>query len=191
MFRGMFLAIGSAILLATVAWPTLSRGVDRVRASGSLPVLELNGDDDAAVQAVYGGRDRRGRPFLINADKARNISDPDVPMELTAPQGRLTLDSGKDVRLTAQAGEYDRRQDRVDLNGDVRLHDPSGYEVQTTTATIDVPAGQASGDEPVFAEGPLGKIRSQGFRILDSGAVIVFTGRAHMTVAPKATPNSQ
>lgn len=188
--RALLLTICGAIVAATVALPSLSSGGDRVRASGDLPVIDFRGDDDAAVQAVYGGIDRRGRPFSFNADKARNLSDPDVPMDLTAPKGRLTLKSGKAVELTAQTGEYDRRAERVDLSGDVRLQDPSGYDVRTTTATIDLPAGQASGDAPVVAEGPLGTIRSQGFRVTDSGTIVEFTGRAHMTVAPGAVANA-
>lgn len=190
LLRALFLTVGGAILAATVALPSLLSGGDRVRASGNLPVVDFQGDDDAAVQAVYGGIDQRGRPFSINADKARNLSDRDVPMDLTAPKGRLTLKSGKDVELKAQAGEYDRQAERVDLSGDVRLLDPSGYDVRTSTATIDLPAGQASGDEPVVADGPLGTIRSQGFRVTDSGAVVQFTGRAHMTVAPGAVANA-
>ena len=37
----------------------------------------------------------------------------------------------------------------------------------------------ASGDAPVAAQGPFGTLESEGFRLKDRGAVVVFTGRAH------------
>jgi lipopolysaccharide export system protein LptC len=39
--------------------------------------------------------------------------------------------------------------------------------------------GAASGDRPTMAQGPFGTIHAQGFEIIDRGAVVVFTGRAH------------
>jgi lipopolysaccharide export system protein LptC len=49
----------------------------------------------------------------------------------------------------------------------------------TETAVVETEAGTASGDSHVAAQGSFGTITSDGFRIRDRGAVVVFTGNAH------------
>ena len=49
----------------------------------------------------------------------------------------------------------------------------------TESAAVETEAGTASGDDPVAAQGSFGTITSDGFRIRESGAVVIFTGNAH------------
>jgi lipopolysaccharide export system protein LptC len=54
--------------------------------------------------------------------------------------------------------------------------------LETPSATLDLRAGSAAGAEPVAAQGDFGTIESEGFTLLDRGAVIVFQGRARLVL---------
>jgi lipopolysaccharide export system protein LptC len=42
--------------------------------------------------------------------------------------------------------------------------------------------GEASGDKPVTGQGPVGTIRSAGFRILERGKRVIFTGKSRLVL---------
>jgi lipopolysaccharide export system protein LptC len=50
----------------------------------------------------------------------------------------------------------------------------------TKTAHVDVSADTAEGHDPVSGRGPSGDIDAQGFRILDKGDTIIFTGKSDL-----------
>ena len=51
--------------------------------------------------------------------------------------------------------------------------------LKTEAATVETGAGTAQGDAPVAAQGGFGTLTSDGFRLTERGAVVVFTGHAH------------
>lgn len=179
-------AIAACSLALVIALPTLWPGMERLRLRGSIPVANLAEGTDTMLDATFEGFDSRDRPFTIHSDIVRNVANEEEPMALASPRGKLTLKGGGEVKVTANSGLYDRQAERVDLNDDVTLVHPSGYEMSTSIAHIDLPTGDASGDEPVRAKGPLGTINAEGFRVTDDGRVINFTGRSRMTVDPKS-----
>ena len=93
--------------------------------------------------------------------------------------------------LEARAGEYWDDEKRLFLAGEVSLFHDAGYEFHTEEATIDFEAGRAEGDLPVQGFGAFGDVQSEGFAIEDSGAVIIFTGRAHMVLRIDEEPPAQ
>jgi len=82
--------------------------------------------------------------------------------------------------VTAETGVFHNEAKLLDLKGDVSVFHDGGTEMHTASARVDLAAGAASGDEPVDAQGPSGTIVSEGFRLYDRGARIVFTGKAHL-----------
>jgi lipopolysaccharide export system protein LptC len=52
-------------------------------------------------------------------------------------------------------------------------------------------AGTAYGQEPIEGQGPFGNIKAQGFRVIDRGERVIFTGKAKMVIysAKGATKN--
>jgi lipopolysaccharide export system protein LptC len=56
------------------------------------------------------------------------------------------------------------------------FHD-ANYTFRTERAIVDTEKKLAWGDKPVVATGPKGTIESKGFRIIDKGATIIFTGK--------------
>jgi lipopolysaccharide export system protein LptC len=133
----------------------------------------------------YDGRDDKGRPFSITALSASHADGDDRHISLKKPLADITMASGAYVALTANDGMLDRDSDIMTLNGDVTLFHDNGLSFQTDSATINLNTKTAEGNDPVEGQNGDGELVSQGFRVLDDGDTIEFTGKAYMKIYPK------
>jgi lipopolysaccharide export system protein LptC len=106
-------------------------------------------------------------------------------IDLAFPKADITLRSGVWLALSAETGLFNRKQQVLNLRGGVTLFHDMGYELRTPSADIFMKRGIASGDQPVTGQGPIGTIRSAGFRILDGGKRVLFTGKSRLVLYPK------
>ena len=181
--KRIFPAIALVLLVLVAAWPRLQEAIERVHFAP--PQLDLREAQDVRmVQARYSGLDREHRPFVITADVARQNPSANDIVALEQPKGDLTTTSGGTVRITARTGIYQPQTQLLDLFGDVQLHQDKGNVFRTGSAHIDMANGTAVGHEPIEGEGPFGHVSGQGFRVLDRGDVIVFTGQSHLELVP-------
>src|SRR4029453_11751805 len=116
--------------------------------------------------------------------EARHIS-------LKKPLADIVMSGGAYVALTANDGVLDRDADIITLNGDVTLFHDNGLSFQTDSATINLKEKTAEGSETVEGQNGKGELISQGFRVLDDGDTIVFTGKAYMKIYPKKDKEGQ
>jgi lipopolysaccharide export system protein LptC len=141
---------------------------------------------EVTVQDVkYDGRDEKGRPFSITAASASHVDGDDRHISLKKPLADITMSSGSYVALTANDGLLDRDADIITLNGDVTLFHDNGLSFQTDSATINLKEKTAEGSDVVEGQNGDGELISQGFRVLDDGDTIEFTGKAYMKIYPK------
>jgi lipopolysaccharide export system protein LptC len=133
----------------------------------------------------YDGKDDKGRPFSITAASASHVDGDDRHISLKKPLADITMSSGAYVALTANDGVLDRDADIVTLNGDVTLFHDNGLSFQTDSATINLKDKTAEGSDVVEGQNGDGELISQGFRVLDDGDTIEFTGKAYMKIYPK------
>lgn len=129
------------------------------------------------VEPVYRGIDEAGRPYTVSAGVAQQPGAAEV-LDLAAPVADMVMTDGHWVHLRAETGRYDRPAARLDLAGAVTLHHDDGTRLETPAAQVLLDEGTAQGDAPVAAQGPFGTLTAEGFRVLERGAVIVFTGAA-------------
>jgi len=152
-------------------------------------VVQQVGQDTKAEVTVndvkYDGKDKQGRPYSITADSASHADGDDRHISLKKPLADITMASGAYVALTANDGVLDRDADIVTLNGDVTLFHDNGLSFQTDSATIHLKEKTAEGNDPVEGQNGDGELISQGFRVLDDGDTIQFTGKAYMKIYPK------
>jgi lipopolysaccharide export system protein LptC len=176
-------AVAAGLLLLVIAWPRLQPGVERLRLG--IPKVDVSDASDfRMLNAHYSGIDRQNRPFTITAETARQMSGKDDLVALEAPKGDMTLQSGSWLAVTADTGTYQSHAQKLDLFGHVDLFHDRGYEFRTDSAYVDMAAGTAEGDKPVEGQGVFGTITAQGFRLIDRGATIVFTGKSHLVLEP-------
>jgi lipopolysaccharide export system protein LptC len=166
----------------TIVDPTLLQGVP----------TDAQKKAEVTVQDVkYDGKDDKGRPFSITAVSASHVDGDDRHISLKKPLADITMSSGAYVALTANDGLLDRDADIITLNGDVTLFHDNGLSFQTDSATINLKEKTAQGSDVVEGQNGDGELVSQGFRVLDDGDTIEFTGKAYMKIYPKKDKEGQ
>ena len=180
------LATVALMLIALVGiWPQL-RSRD-----GGLPLgISSGGREDAEslhmVNPRYTGLDENSLPFEVTADLASQESAKSDVITLDNPKADMAMKDGSWMAVSATSGVYGQKTQLLDLSGAVNLFHDSGYEFNSTSATIDLNTGAGEGQEPTIGHGPAGEIEGEGFRFTDKGKTILFTGKAKLILFPNA-----
>jgi lipopolysaccharide export system protein LptC len=186
--------IGVALLALVAIWPRLVPLLESVRFG--FPVIDLREAHELRMlNPRYAGVDRENRPYVVTSAIGRQSSKRDDLMSLERPRAEMTMHNGALVVVTAATAMYQSQAQLLDLFGDVNLVHENGTRFVTNSAHIDVAADSAVGNDPVTGHGPSGDITGQGFRVLDKGNTIVFTGKSNLLLKgtkpsahPAATP---
>lgn len=184
-------AVGATLLLLIALWPRLAPLWERMRLA--LPAIDLRAARELKMMHPrYAGIDRQGRPFVVTAVSGRQLPDRQDLMSLQAPRAEIKTHSGAKVVITANTGIYQSQTQLVDLFGEVTMVHQNGTRFLTQSARVNAAANTAQGNAPVEGHGPSGDIKAQGFRILDKGDRILFTGRSDVLLkGAKASPAKQ
>lgn len=181
------------ILLPTVALSLVALVITwsyvRKKEDGFRVGFALVQPDDARtlrmVNARYAGRSSSRQPYLVTAKTALQDRPGADVIHLIDPKGDITMKSGAWVALTAPKGNYHQDRQQLDLKGGVTLFHDSGLQFDSATAHIDLKHSTAVGHDPVSGHGPAADITGQGFKVLDAGQRVIFTGKAHLTLYRK------
>jgi lipopolysaccharide export system protein LptC len=170
-------AIGVSLLLLVAIWPRLVPMWERMRVS--FPAIDLRDAQQLRmINPRYSGTDRAGRPFVVTAASGRQIPDRQDLMSLQAPHAEIRMQSGAEITVTAISAVYQSQANVVDMFGDVTVTHQNGTRFLTQSARVNVAQNAAEGSDPVSGQGPAGAVKAQGFRILDKGDTVIFTGRS-------------
>lgn len=173
------LPVVALALLASIAlWPEFDIASIRAREAFRSMANEVGAAQ--LIDARYRGVDEKGRPYTVTAATAQQVSP--EHFNLTMPKGDVTLQDGTWLMLQSKQGVFIQRSNQLDLSHDVTLYRDDGTTLVTASASIDLKNGVAAGSEPVHAEGPFGTLDAQGFSLLDKGAMVQFTGPAHVVL---------
>jgi lipopolysaccharide export system protein LptC len=130
----------------------------------------------------FTGLDSKNEPYSLIAGRATRPGDLKDIYDFDKPQGEITLTNGAWVSGKADYGRYNQDTRRLWLGGNVQLFQDKGYQFTTDEAQVDLNEDNAWGVGPVLIQGGFGVIRGQGFRLIDSGKVMVVTGPAHASL---------
>jgi lipopolysaccharide export system protein LptC len=176
-------AVAASLLLLVVAWSRLEEAFEGIHIN--VPRIDLSEARDLhMVKARFTGIDRENRPFVVTAQVARQKPNLDDLITLERPKGDLTTQTGSWIELSGDTGFYQPQPQLLDLFGNVSLFQDKGNEFHSASAHLDMAAGTAESDDPVTGQGPFGTVTAQGFRILDKGDTIIFTGHATLDMEP-------
>lgn len=168
-----------------IAWPYIDVPDARFRI-GFADLTVREADDPSMVNPRYLGSDDSNQPYSITAEIARKLAESGNVVELDSPKADIELEDGTWLVLTAAKGIYGRTAESLDLEGSVVLYHDSGYEFLTEKAKIDLERSIAEGDVPVRGQGPFGNLQAEGFRLVDKGKTIYFTGKSKLVIYPGA-----
>lgn len=178
-------AVAVGLVLLVVAWPRFKPVEERF--SVGLSDLQMDQPTNSTmVNARFDGLDDEGRPYRVTADQATQRPDDERLVDLENPSGDILTRDQTWIAVTSATGLYNKDEEVLDLEEGVTLYHDQGYEMTTDSAKIYMKEGLVVGTRPVEAQGPSGTIRSKGIRIEDRGAVVIFSGPAHMEIAAEA-----
>ena len=175
--------LSALVVVAVVAWPQLTEKPKKF----SLSVSNLATTETGAqhiINARFTGTDAENRPYSVTADTASLVKNAPDMIDLAFPKADITLQSGAWLALSAETGTFNRKLQVLNLQGAVNLFHDMGYELRTSAAEIFMKQGTASGNKPVSGQGPIGTVHSAGFRILDGGKRVLFTGKSRLILYP-------
>ncbi len=171
--------LGVMLLVLVAVWPQLGPLLETVRLG--LPVIDLREARELRMlNPRYAGVDRFNRPFVVTSAVGRQVPNRDDLMSLEQPRAEMTMHRGALVVVTAATAMYQTQAQLLDLFGEVNLVHENGTRFVTKTARVDVSASTAEGHDPVTGHGPSGDIAAQGFRVLDKGNTVIFTGTSNL-----------
>lgn len=168
------------IIVAWSQWSTIEAGF-------RIGFASINPEEAKTLRMVnprFAGTNKRSRPFMLTADEARRASPGADQIVLKNPKGDITTDSGAWVALMAAHGKYAQKNKILKLDGGVDLFHDKGIHFTSPSARIDLKAGTAEGRDPVTGSGPSIDITGEGFKLLDGGRTVIFTGKSKAILYP-------
>ena len=180
------LPVAALVLIGLVVlWPHL--GTDDLRFKIGISTIKSNSSKDPSlINPRFVGTDSEDKPYSITADLARSQGTETTRIELEMPKADITLDDGTWLVLTANSGLFIHAENSLKLEGAVNLFHDSGYEFRTEKASIDMASGIASGNLPIEGQGAFGILNAEGFKLVDKGKTIYFTGKSKLVLHPRA-----
>jgi lipopolysaccharide export system protein LptC len=110
-------------------------------------------------QARYTGEDNKGQKFLIVADRAVQQSSNVPVVMIEGVRGRLDLARGP-LSIAAMKGRYDLEQERIVVDGPIRVVGPDGYRLATHDVTVDLDKRTMQSTGRVSGSMPLGQFQA-------------------------------
>ncbi len=133
--------------------------------------------------AMYRGRDNRGRPFSITAGEAVQRSSAEGLVRMEELMAQLLLQDGP-ARLMASGGVYDINAEVVSVDGALRLQTADGYSMTASGVSFDLETRMMSGEGGVEGAIPAGTFSADEMRGDIDARTITLNGNARMTMVP-------
>ena len=159
------------VLLGLLAWPYLNPNKILTKALEKVPDLMIE-------NLNFTDKDSKNQPYSISAAKATRPSGVQNVYDLEKPQGEITLEQGSWIAAKSQYGRFDKDKNQIWLGGNVQIFHDNGLQFTTDELQANLNDRNAWGEKPVLIQGDFGEIRGVGFRLIDSGNVVVVKGPA-------------
>jgi lipopolysaccharide export system protein LptC len=128
----------------------------------------------SVANAMYRGRDDKGRPFSVMAGDA---------VQRSSIEGLVRMTDGP-ARLSADGGTYDIAAETVSVDGAIQLIASDGYAMTASGVSVDLQARTMRGDGGVSGRFPAGTFSARSIRADLAARTLVLEGDAHLTMIP-------
>jgi lipopolysaccharide export system protein LptC len=120
------------------------------------------------------GFTRDSRAYELNAETAvQDITKPDI-VELQNLRAKMEMQDKDVVHVTANAGTYNTKADRIVLRDQIVVTSQQGYKALLREAAVEMKKGNVVSEQPVDITLPNGTLKANRMEIIDSGEVIRF-----------------
>jgi len=181
-FLARFLPMGVGVVAALMIITPLSP-------RGEISFL-LDRNDVAVIQerlrvdnALYRGQDAKGRPFSLTAGEAVQKSSVEGIVRLDDLVARLLMREGP-ARVEAPGGQYDIREDVVDVNGTMTMAAADGYRMRASGVSLDLKDKTLEGSGGVEGAVPAGTFSADRLDADLDQRTVTLTGNARLRMEP-------
>jgi len=151
--------------------------------------ISLEGPSDAGsgyiemVGAHYSGQTESGVRYELSADRAVQKSDETQVVRLYNIASTVQENAAQLTKLKSNQALYDLNQNRLDLSGNVEIHQ-SQYDLtlQTDMMTVFVERGDLLTDQPVKLSSPDMSLKAGGMRTQNQTQIVTFTGETKLII---------
>jgi lipopolysaccharide export system protein LptC len=183
-------SVAVGLVAMILLWPQLNPIDQRFRLKPVAVGIE-DLENLRMINPRYVGSDAQNQPYTITADQALQGSGDSNITDLQKPKGDITLNDGTWLSLTADTGTYRKKDQLLDLEGNVNLFHDGGYEILTARAHLDLAKNNAEGNDAVTGQGPDTELSGEGFRIYDRGQRVIVTGQSRLLIRPGPSDANQ
>ncbi|MCI0466694.1 MAG: hypothetical protein L0Y57_06770 [Beijerinckiaceae bacterium] len=178
---------GSVLTVLLIVFAAFFSPFERLPSEISVGKVGLDGTKVTLEFPKVSGLQKNGRPFEIKARYGiQDIAVPNV-IELLGIESSLGTADTSTTWVNAARGIYDSLQDKMTLEGDIRIKNSSGYDIWLKTAHIDFKTGGLVSDEPVKVVLGGGRIAANELDVSDNGHKVSFGGAVTSTIDTGAT----
>lgn len=185
--KWVFLIIGVSAVCLTVAWPYVG---DIVGRGDVIKVVQMDGNGAksalTALNTQILGRDKEQRLVEINAEQATPSDKEFTNVGLEKPKAEMALANGESLAVESVGGTYDRSNNQLLLEGDVKLTSSDGYDIQTQAAKVSLANNSFETDTAVKGFGPTGTMEAEGMEVDQTTGMIILKGKSKLVFDMKA-----
>jgi lipopolysaccharide export system protein LptC len=172
------------VLIAVVAFARLQMHGD-VSFRGDAGWVASAPERMRVESAHYVGADNKGQKFEITANRAIQRSS-DVPVvDIEGMFAELGLANGP-LKIAANQGRYDLDQQKMAVNGPVRVVGPDGYRLETRDVIVDLKQRQLASSGPVAGQMRLGQFQAGRLRADLGERKVVLDGGTRLKIVQGA-----
>jgi lipopolysaccharide export system protein LptC len=136
-------------------------------------------------QARYVGQDNNGQKFLIVADRALQRTSEQPIVDIWGMLARFGLAQGP-VTVAANQGQYNLDQQKVTVQGPVRVAGPEGEQLVTRDVTVDLKQNVMTSEGGVAGRMELGQFEASRLRANLNDRTVVLDGGARLKIVQGA-----
>lgn len=173
--------VAMIIFAALLAWPALDDDIAILKQeqTESLQTIRKNELTNARFESV----DQKNQPYALIAKLAVQDDNNEDLMHLEEPEGEISLNSGENIRITAEVGRYKQEASLLYLENNVRLTHSHGYEIIMSALDMDIKAGTAQSHSEINGEGPDATLYAQnGLQADNKAGLLILNGPAKLVL---------
>ena len=136
-------------------------------------------------KAQYTGEDNHGQKFQITANRALQRSSDQPVVDIWGMLARFGLSQGP-VTVAANQGRYNLDEQKVNVQGPVRVAGPEGEQLLTRDVTVDLKENLVTSDGGVTGRTELGQFQANRLRADLNGRTVVLDGGARLKIVQGA-----
>lgn len=174
------LSLGAFLIIAAVlAFFFVQRQPRQL--SMSYETLGRIDNDLAMVKPKLTGTDVKGNPFVITAEMAVQDAKNPKKASLRNLEADMVVQKNGWINARARTGLVDMAAGHLELAGGIDVFTDTGYELHSSSASMNLKQNEVHGHEPVTGRGPEGTFRADRFHADRNTNLLTLTGNVQMT----------